>query len=432
MNEKKSFSRFFFIPELRNRILTTFFFILIFTIGTFITLPGINIDKLSTETGGLLGLLDVFLGGAFSNKSIFSLGIMPYINASIVIQLLTLAVPKFQKLQREGQGGRAKIRRITKLLTLGIAIFQSFAFISYSVPNDILLIDKTVFIFLSMFILTAGTMACVWIGNRITDDGIGNGISVLIMVGIISSLPGAIWGEFYGDQSRNLLYLLLKILLLGAVLMFAVWVNNAVRKIPLLYAKEFKYTRDNYTYRRQYLPLKLIGVGVMPIIFAQVIMFLLNFCFGKLVDKAAWIMEFSNSLNRSTSWGYNITFAILIIIFSYLYTAVNMNPIQIADDLKRADGFIPGIKPGKDTSDYIDTILNYLTYWGALILAVVAVLPAVASMLGFSDGFSRFFGGTSLLIIVSVGIEMIQQIKSYVLLHHYDHIMDFSDFFDKN
>lgn len=431
MSEKKV-SLDFFIPELRNRILTTFFFILIFRIGTFITLPGINIEKLSTETGGLLGLLDVFLGGAFSNKSIFSLGIMPYINASIVIQLLTLAVPKFQKLQREGQGGRAKIRRITKLLTLGIAIFQSFAFVSYSVPSDILLIDKTVFIFLSMFILTAGTMACVWIGNRITDDGIGNGISVLIMVGIISSLPGAIWEEFYLDQSRNLLYLLLKILLLGAVLMFAVWVNNAVRKIPLLYAKEFKYTRDNYTYRRQYLPLKLIGVGVMPIIFAQVIMFLLNFCFGKLADKATWIMEFSNSLNRSTSWGYNITFACLIIIFSYLYTAVNMNPVQIADDLKQADGFIPGIKPGKDTADYIDTILNYLTYWGALILAVVAVLPAVASMLGFSDGFSRFFGGTSLLIIVSVGIEMIQQIKSYVLLHHYDHIMDFSDFFDKN
>lgn len=432
MSEKKSLSRFFFIPELRNRILTTFFFILIFRIGTFITIPGIDIDKLNTESSGLLGLLDVFLGGAFGNKSIFALGIMPYINASIVIQLLTLAVPKFQKLQREGQGGRAKIRQITKLLTLGIAIFQSFAFISYSVPSEVLLIDKATFLFLSMFILTAGTMVCVWLGNKITDDGIGNGISVLIMVGIISSLPGAILDEFYSDQSRNLLYLLMKILSLGGVLMFAVWVNNAVRKISLLYAKEFKYTRDNYTYRRQYLPLKLIGVGVMPIIFAQVIMFLLRFFCGKLADKAQWIMNMSNSLNVDTSWGYNITFACLIVIFSYLYTAVNMNPVQIADDLKRADGFIPGIKPGKDTSDFIDTILNYLTFWGALILAVVAVLPAAASTLGFSQHFSRFFGGTSLLIMVSVCIEMIQQIKSYILIHHYDHIMDFSDFFDKN
>lgn len=432
MSEKKSLSTFFFIPELRNRILTTFFFILIFRIGTFVTLPGINIDKLNTNTGGLLGLLDVFLGGAFSNKSIFSLGIMPYINASIVIQLLSLAVPKFQKLQREGQGGRAKIRKITKLLTLGIAVFQSFAFVSYNVPSDILLIDKATFVFLSMFILTAGTMTCVWIGNRITDEGIGNGISVLIMVGIISSLPGAIIDEFYMDKSGNLLYLLIKILLLGAVLMFVVWVNNAVRKISLLYAKEFKYTRDNYTYRRQYLPLKLIGVGVMPIIFAQVIMFLISFCFGKFADRAAWVMDINNSLSDYTSWGHNITFAVLIIMFTYLYTAVNMNPVQIADDLKKADGFIPGIKPGNDTADFIDKILNYLTFWGALILAFVAVLPAAASSLGFGQHFSRFFGGTSLLIIVSVGIEMIQQIKSYVLLHHYDHIMDFSDFFDEN
>ncbi|MDR2402079.1 MAG: preprotein translocase subunit SecY [Cytophagales bacterium] len=432
MSGKKNFTRFFFIPELRNRILITFFFILIFRIGTFVTLPGINVDKLNTESSGLLGLLDVFLGGAFGYKSIFALGIMPYINASIVIQLLSLAVPKFQKLQREGRGGRAKIRKITKLLTLGIAIFQSFAFISYSVPGDVLLIDKTVFVFLAMFFLTTGTMVCVWIGNRITDDGIGNGISTLIMIGIISSLPGAILDEFYLDQSKNLLYLLLKILFLGVILMFAVWINNAVRKIPLLYAKEFKYTRDIYTYRRQYLPLKLIGVGVMPIIFAQVIMFLISFGVGKFADKATWVMDISTSLNSYTSWGHNISFACLIIIFSYLYTAVNMNPFQIADDLKKADGFIPGIKPGKDTADCVDTILNYLTFWGSLTLAVVAVLPAGAATLGFSQHFSRFFGGTSLLIMVSVGMEMIQQIKSFILFHHYDHIMEFSDFYEEN
>ena len=387
--------------ELKKRILNTIYYVALFRLGTFVVLPGIDVSFISHSREGLLGLLDLFVGGAFSQRSIFGLGIMPYISASIVVHLMTLLFPTFQKIQMDGQSGRMKIHQITKLLTLGIAIIQSFAFLSSSIYDSELLIGKKSFLILSAIILTAGSMACVWIGERITDYGIGQGVSMLILIGIISSLPGAIYNE-YSLKSGNLLNLFIEAFCLFIITMFVVALSLAVRKIKLLYAKEdIEY--DELQKKRQYLPIKVISAGVMP------------------------IMNIYNNLIDNTSWQYNITFSILIIVFTYLYTAININSMKIASDLKRNSCFIPGVNPGTETAKYIDKILNLVTFPGSLCLAFVALLPAVAYQYEVGRPMSRFFGGTSLLIAVPVAIECWNQIKSYWILYSYSHIDDMDE-----
>ena len=385
--------------ELKKRILNTIYYVAIFRLGTFVVLPGIDVSFISHSREGLLGLLDLFVGGAFSQRSIFGLGIMPYISASIVVHLMTLLFPTFQKIQMDGQSGRMKIHQITKLLTLGIAIIQSFAFLSSSIYDSELLISKKSFLILSAIILTAGSMACVWIGERITDYGIGQGVSMLILIGIISSLPGALYNE-YSLKSGNLLNLFIEAFCLFIITMFVVALSLAVRKIKLLYAKEdIEY--DELQKKRQYLPIKVISAGVMPIIFGNVILFFLAFICN--------------------------LFSILIIVFTYLYTAININSMKIASDLKRNSCFIPGVNPGTETAKYIDKILNLVTFPGSLCLAFVAFLPAVAYQYEVGRPMSRFFGGTSLLIAVPVAIECWNQIKSYWILYSYSHIDDMDE-----
>lgn len=411
--------------ELKKRILNTIYYVALFRLGTFVVLPGIDVSFISHSREGLLGLLDLFVGGAFSQRSIFGLGIMPYISASIVVHLMTLLFPTFQKIQMDGQSGRMKIHQITKLLTLGIAIIQSFAFLSSSIYDSELLISKKSFLILSAIILTAGSMACVWIGERITDYGIGQGVSMLILIGIISSLPGAIYNE-YSLKSGNLLNLFIEAFCLFIITMFVVALSLAVRKIKLLYAKEdIEY--DELQKKRQYLPIKVISAGVMPIIFGNVILFFLAFICNLFSEKSEIAMNIYNNLIDNTSWQYNITFSILIIVFTYLYTAININSMKIASDLKRNSCFIPGVNPGTETAKYIDKILNLVTFPGSLCLAFVAFLPAVAYQYEVGRPMSRFFGGTSLLIAVPVAIECWNQIKSYWILYSYSHIDDMDE-----
>lgn len=415
--------RIFTIPELRSRILNTIGLILIFRLGAFIVLPGIDATKLTGKATGILGLLDVFLGGAFSNVSIFGLGIMPYISASIAVQLLTIAVPYFHKIQREGQSGRKTLGNITKAVTLILAVIQSLSYLMATVSDELLLINKSLFFALSIFVLPAGTMACVWIGDRITDKGIGNGVSMLIMVGIVSTLPGALFEELTLRGSKGILIFLVEIIILFLILVIVVMFTQAVRKIPLQYAKQVLRSLVHRG-ERQYLPIKLNSAGVMPIIFAQVIMFapaLMMNLIASNSESAAGITQF---LGDFTSWQYNLIFSVLIIGFTYFYTAVSINTMQISDDLKRNNGFIPGISPGKATADFIDSILSKTTLSGSLFLAIVSVFPALAYILGVSKSFSRFFGGTSLLITVGVVLDSLQQIESHLLLRHYDHMMD--------
>ena len=415
--------RIFTVPELTSRILYTIGLILIFRIGAFIVLPGIDATKLTGKATGILGLLDVFLGGAFSNVSIFGLGVMPYISASIAVQLLTIAMPYFHRIQREGQSGRKTLRNITKGVTIVLAVIQSISYVAATVSDELLLINKPLFFALAIFVLPAGTMACVWIGDRITDKGIGNGVSMLIMVGIVSSLPGALFEEFTLRGSKGILIFLIEAIILFFILVVVVMFTQAVRKIPLQYAKQV-IGQSIYSSSRQYLPVKLSSAGVMPIIFAQVIMFVPALMMNIFATKSDKIASMSKIFGDFTSWQYNLVFASLIIAFTYFYTAVNINTMQIADDLKRNNSFIPGIKPGKSTADVIDDILSKGTLFGALFLASISVLPGLAYVLGISKSFSRFFGGTSLLITVSVVLDSLQQIESYLLMHHYDYMMD--------
>lgn len=408
--------------ELKDRIFRTMYYIALFRLGTFVVLPGVDISFISQNREGILGLLDLFVGGAFSQRSVFGLGIMPYISASIVVHIMTLLFPTFKKIQLEGQSGRMKIHQITKLLTLGIAIIQSVAFLSSSIYDSELLISKRFFLILSSIILTAGSMSCVWIGERITDYGIGQGVSVLILVGIISSFPGAIYDE-YILKNGNLLVLSIEFLIFFFITMFVVALHLAVRKIRLLYAKDSIIYND-FKENRQYLPIKLIGVGVMPIIFGNVVLFFLAFLCNLLSERSAFAMNLYNNLVDNTSWQYNIIFSILIIIFTYLYTAINFNSMIIASDLKKNSCFIPNVKPGTDTAIYIDKILNLVTFPGALFLAFVALLPAVAYNYEVGRPMSRFFGGTSLLIAVPVAMECWSQIKNYWILYRYNHIDD--------
>jgi len=412
----------FSIEELRTRILNTLLFITIFRLGSYVALPGVEPDQMNFSSQGLLGLLDTFLGGAFSKASIFALGIMPYISASIAIQLLTMALPYFQKMQKEGESGRKKLNQITRVLTIVVTLVQGTAYLNTTVPDEALLVSRSLFSVSSVFVLAAGTMFCMWLGERITDKGVGNGISMLIMIGIVSRFPGAILKEFSSRGSGQILLFVLEIVALYFVIMGAVMLTQAVRRIPIQYAKQVVGNRVMGG-QRQYLPLKLNAAGVMPIIFAQALMFIPSLGASYFAEKSDFASNVATIFANYTTWQYNLLFAFLIIVFTFFYTAISVNPQQIADDMKRGGGFIPGVKPGQQTSEYISSVLDRITFPGSLMLALVATLPAFASLAGVSTDFAHFFGGTSLLIMVGVVLDTLQQVESYLLMRRYEGLM---------
>ncbi|MBQ8100793.1 MAG: preprotein translocase subunit SecY [Paludibacteraceae bacterium] len=417
------------IEDLRNRLLTTLLFVLIYRFGSFVILPGIDptaLTALRAQTrGGLMALLDMFSGGAFSNASIFALGIMPYISASIVIQLLTIAVPYFQKMSREGESGRMKMNQITRYLTVAILLFQGPSYlvnlsVQMAQAGTSLAIGFNWFTISSTILLCAGSMFVMWLGERITDKGVGNGISFIILIGIIARFPGAVVQEFssrLNEAGGGLIVFLLEIILLLVVFAAAIALVQGTRKIPVQYAKRIIGNKQ-YGGVRQYIPLKVNAANVMPIIFAQAIMFIPISIVGFSASESAG--AFTRAFMDNTGFWYNLVFALLIILFTYFYTAIIINPTQMAEDLKRNNGFIPGVKPGKKTAEYIDTIMSRITLPGSIFLALVAILPAFARIAGVSQGFAQFFGGTSLLIMVGVILDTLQQIESHLLMRHYD------------
>ena len=420
------------IEDLRQRLLITLLFTAIYRFGSFVVLPGIDPAKLgqlqSQTRGGLMSLLDMFSGGAFSNASIFALGIMPYISASIVMQLLAVAVPYLQKMQREGESGRKRIQWYTRVLTVGILFLQAPSYLlnlqsqaSSSLASGI---SWSVFIIPATIILAAGSMFILWLGERITDKGVGNGISLIIMIGIIARLPQAFMQEvgsrFTAISSGGLVMFIVEILILYAVVCAAILLVQGTRKVPVQYAKRLVGNKQ-YGGARQYIPLKLFAANVMPIIFAQALMFIPLALVRYQSDNASWVVQ--NLLNTK-SLLYNSVYVILIIAFTYFYTAITLNPTQMAEDMKRNNGFIPGVKPGHDTAEYIDTVMTRITLPGSLFIAFIAVMPALAGLLNVQDAFSQFFGGTSLLISVGVVIDTLQQIESYMLMRHYDGLLN--------
>jgi preprotein translocase subunit SecY len=414
------------IEELRNRILQTLMIIVIFRIGSFIVLPGIDPSKLQdlTSSNGLLGLLDTLVGGAFSNASIMALGIMPYISASIAIQLLGLAVPYFSKLQKEGESGRKKLNQITRWLTIAVTATQGFTYLRTTIPTEAITINQGLFYISGVIILVAGTMMAMWLGERMTEKGIGNGISMIIMIGIVSRFPGAIIGEAQSrGASGEILFFVLEIVLLFLVIIFSVALTQAVRRVPVQYAKQIVGNKV-VSGQRQYLPLKVNISGVMPIIFGQALMFVPSFVASLFAEKSDTAQNIAQVFADFTSWQYNALYAFLIIAFTFFYTAISINPNQIADDMKRGGGFIPGIKPGQPTSDYIATILDRITLPGSILLAAIAIFPAIASLFGMTQIFASFFGGTSLLILVAVVLDTLQQIESYLLMKRYEGLME--------
>jgi preprotein translocase subunit SecY len=412
------------IEELRVRILYTLLILLVYRIGSFVVLPGV--DPRSLDSGeakeGLLGLLNMFAGGSFSRASIFALGVMPYISASIVIQLLGIAVPYFQKLQKEGESGRKKITQITRYLTIVITALQAIGYVKSQIAPADRLISEPLFTISSMIILTAGTMFVMWMGEKITDKGLGNGISILIMVGIIAQLPYGISAEFISRQNGQggLIAFFIEFVALFAVVMFTVLIIQGTRKVPVQYAKKIVGNKQ-YGGVRQYIPLKLNAAGVMPIIFAQAIMFIPS-TIGQFFPGAAQSSLLA-SFSDYTSLAYNLTFALLIILFTFFYTAITINPNQMSDDMKKNGGFVPGIKPGKTTADYIDGVISKITLPGSIFLALIAVMPSFAIILGVNSQFAHFFGGTSLLILVAVVLDTLQQVESHLLMRHYDGLM---------
>ncbi|MBY0425216.1 MAG: preprotein translocase subunit SecY, partial [Cytophagales bacterium] len=408
----------FAIEELKNRILVTAGYLLVFRLGSFIVLPGIDPNKLNKQTSGIFGLLDTFLGGAFSNASIFALGIMPYISASIVLQLLTVAIPYFQKMQKEGESGRKKINQYTRILTVVITLFQSIAYISGTIPSEAIIIDKTLFTIAAVGIIISGTVFCMWLGERITEKGIGNGISMLIMIGIVSRFPGAIIAEALSKELNGSLIFIIELTALFFVVMGVVMMTQAARRIPVQYAKQIVGANNNRLAagQRQYIPLKLNAAGVMPIIFAQSLMFLPAMVASFWSAESEIASMIGATFSDYTSWQYNLLFAFLIIVFTFFYTAISVDPKQISDDMKRNNSFVPGVKPGFPTQDFIDTILTRITLPGALILAVIAILPSIAVVFGISTEFSQFYGGTSLLIMVGVVMDTLQQSESNLLM----------------
>ena len=421
------------IEDLRTRILITLLFAAIYRFGSFVVLPGINpamLDKLQSQTqGGLMSLLDMFSGGAFSNASIFALGIMPYISASIVMQLLAVAVPYFQKMQREGESGRKKISMYTRWLTVAILLFQAPSYLlnlKMQAAGALATgISWSVFLVPATIILAAGSMFILWLGERITDKGIGNGISLIIMLGIIARLPQAfiqeVGSRFTAITSGGLVMFLVEIIILYAVVCASIVLVQGVRKIPVQYAKRLVGNKQ-YGGARQYIPLKLFAANVMPIIFAQALMFIpLTIVQYSSPENSSW---FLHSLMDHRSLLYNIVFALLIIAFTYFYTAITLNPTQMAEDMKRNNGFIPGVKPGKDTAEYIDTVMSRITLPGSLFIAFIAIMPALAGTLNVQDAFSQFFGGTSLLILIGVVLDTLQQIESHLMMRHYDGLLN--------
>ena len=416
----------FSIEELRGRILNTLLFITFFRLGSYIVLPGVDANKLAEQgDGGLLGLLNMFSGGAFNNASIFALGIMPYISASIAIQLLTIALPYFQKMQKDGESGRKKLNQITRVLTILVTAAQATAYLQTTIPAEAIMVSAWSFRIFSVIILIAGTMFCMWLGEKITDKGIGNGISMLIMIGIVSRFPSAIIGEAQSRGMSGALLFVIEMVALFFVVMGAVMVTQAVRRIPVQYAKQVVGNRASAAVggERQYIPLKLNAAGVMPIIFAQALMFVPGLLAGQFADRSEFAQSVVQNFGDPSSWGYNLLFAFLIIIFTFFYTAISINPVQISDDMKRGGGFVPGVKPGEATSTFIADILDRITLPGAIMLAIIAILPAVAGLFGVTRGFASFFGGTSLLILVGVVLDTLQQIESYLLMRKYEGLM---------
>lgn len=427
----------FKIEDLRSRILNTLLFLLVYRLAAHVVLPGIDPSQLAglreQTSGGILGLLDAFSGGAFSQASVVALGIMPYISASIVVQLLGIAVPYFQKLQKEGESGRKKINQITRILTVIVVIFQApgylinlktqapGAIIAYSNPE---IISPGFFMFTSTLIIIAGTLFIMWLGERITEKGIGNGISLIIMTGIIARLPFALRDEFLSrlnEQGGGLVIFLLEMVALFAVVVSVILLVQGTRKIPVQFAKKIVGNKQ-YGGVRQYIPLKVNAAGVMPIVFAQAIMFIPAYVAQFFPDSSSW-QGFAANITDFSSPLYNIVFATLIILFTYFYTAIAVNPSQMADDMKKNGGFIPGVKPGRKTSEFIDDVMSKITLPGSVFLAIVAILPTFASLAGVNTNFAQFYGGTSLLILVGVVLDTLQQIESHLLMRHYDGLM---------
>ncbi|WP_338769650.1 preprotein translocase subunit SecY [Bernardetia sp. ABR2-2B] len=419
----------FSVKELKDRILLTLGLLMVFRLGSFIVLPGVDPAKLNESTG-VLDFINQILGGAFERASIFALGIMPYISASIIIQLLTVAVPTFQKMQKEGESGRKKLTQITRALTILITIGQGFAYIKGTIPASAIVpeISPTFFLISSLVILTSGTVFCMWLGEKITDKGIGNGISLLIMIGIISRFPMAIVSEATLKGMGGVFIFVLEILALYLVVMGVVLIVQAVRYVPLQYVKQVagRSQKQMLTQKkRSALPLKVNAAGVMPIIFAQALMFLPPLIAGAFQgDDTPNATYIATQFSDFTSLEYNILFALLIIAFTFFYTAMTINVQQISDNLKDSGGFVPGVTPGEETKNYLGKILDRITLPGAIFIAIIAVLPAVAAAAGVGTQFAQFYGGTSLLIMVGVVLDTLQQIESYLLNKEYDGLMN--------
>lgn len=425
MSLAENFRNIFKIEDLRNRILYTIGILLIYRAGSYITLPGVDASALIANAGNassLLGLFDLFVGGAFSRAGVFALGIMPYITASIIIQLAGAIVPYFQKLQREGEEGRRKITKLTRYGTVFITAFQAIAFsinLIATAPQAIV-VNNVAFTITAMIVLTAGTVFVMWLGERITDRGIGNGISLIIMIGIIAALPANFYNELVTKQ--NAILVIIEVAALVVVIAAVVMLTEGTRKIPVQYAKRV-VGRKVYGGTTQYLPLKVNAAGVMPIIFAQSIMFIPS-TIGQFFPEnqtvrflTAWSADF-------TGVTYSIVFFIICVFFTFFYTAIAINPKEMADTMKRQGGFIPGVRPGKATVEFIDNILTKITLPGSIFLSLVAILPAIATgLLGVTPGFAMFYGGTSLLIIVGVALDTLQQIESHLMMRHYDGFM---------
>ena len=415
----KTLKEIWAVEELRKRIIYTFGLVLVYRIGSFIVLPGIDTERLASSAAGdnsILNLINMFAGGAFSRASIMALGIMPYISASIVMQLLGMAVPTFQRLQREGESGRKKINQYTRLLTIAICLFQAPSYMGAYVPAEARLNDSFLWWFQVTAILTAGTMFVTWLGERITDRGIGNGISLIITIGIIAGLPGAFFQELGAKiYDGGLVILLVEMVILLFVILLTILLVQGTRRIPVHTAKRVIGRGSRQALaggQRSYIPLKINQAGVMPIIFAQALMFLPSLIFQN--------SSFGATFSNIQGFWYNTEFFLMIVIFTYFYTAIMMNPNQMADELKRNGSFIPGVKPGKKTADFIEGLISRLVFPGSIFLGVIAILPAFAMNFGVQQGFAYFFGGTSLLIMVGVVLDTLQQIESHLLNRHYD------------
>lgn len=421
----------FAIEELRQRIVYTLFFLLIYRLGTYVVVPGVNpVDLAKAQSsggqGGILDLINIFAGGAFSRASIFALGIMPYISASIILQLLTMALPYFQRMQREGESGRKKINQFTRYLTVAITTMQAIPYLASQVVGKGVQEPDSWWWFQSVLVLVTGTVFVMWLGEKITDKGIGNGISLIIMIGIVARLPFAISSEFGSrleSSGGGLIMFLVELAVLLAVIVGCILLVQGTRRIPIHFAKRIVGNRQ-YGGQRNYIPLKVNASGVMPIIFAQAIVMipiqLAGFATKGSDGETSWfVREFGNHYGI---W-YNLVSALLIIVFTYFYTAITVNPNNMAEEMKRNEGYIPGVKPGKKTAEYIDTIMSRITLPGAFMLAIVAILPAIVINFGVSNEFAQFYGGTSILIMVGVILDTLQQIESYLLMRHYDGLM---------